>query len=127
MERAGRIEMHAAAEYEQQSADRSQKSGSVPWNDYRSDVVNGTLKCIQCRIDFPGIKIDNVQSVWRKTKFAGESQPPVAAVSWYFFRNSSAVRHRSTRASRNSSIFWIRLLFAGSLVKIQRARKLPRP
>src|SRR5881396_2167359 len=39
-------------------------------NNYRSDVINGILKCVQCRIDLGGVEIDNAQCLCRKSKFA---------------------------------------------------------
>src|SRR3954447_4279453 len=40
------------------------------WNNYRSDVINGILKCVQCRIDLRCVEIDDMQCLWRKTKFS---------------------------------------------------------
>ena len=34
----------------------------------RSDVINGILKCVECRVDLFPIKSDKAQSVWRKSE-----------------------------------------------------------
>src|SRR5437867_11967737 len=43
---------------------------SLRGNNYRSDVINGILKCVQCRIDLGCVEIDNAQCLWRKSKFS---------------------------------------------------------
>src|SRR6266404_392294 len=80
--------MHPAAEYEPQSADRSQKSASAPWNDYRSDVINGMLKLVERRIDLPRFKIDNAQSLRRKTELSAADK---FEKQWQFGRQM--IRH----------------------------------
>src|SRR6202158_5560018 len=39
-------------------------------NNYRSDVINGILKCVQCRVNLGRVEIDNAQCLWRKSKFS---------------------------------------------------------
>src|SRR6476661_4034146 len=36
---------------------------------YCPDVINGILKCVQCRVDLGGVEIDDAQCLWRESKF----------------------------------------------------------
>src|SRR2546423_4390007 len=37
---------------------------------YRSDVINGILKCVQCRIDLGGVETDKAQCLRGKMQFS---------------------------------------------------------
>src|SRR5438876_7196224 len=52
-------------------------------NNYRSNVINGILKCVQCRVDLGCVEIDNAQCLWRKLKF---SAPREFEERWKFSR-----------------------------------------
>src|SRR5437867_3516682 len=43
---------------------------SLRGNNYRSDVINGILKGVLCRIDLGCVENDNAQCLWRKAKFS---------------------------------------------------------
>src|SRR5206468_9014650 len=42
---------------------------SLRGNNYRSDVINGILKCVQCRVNLGRVEVDDAQCLWRKSKF----------------------------------------------------------